>query len=513
MDNHTTRSTRGRTGISRRDLLAQAAAAPAVVGLASTRVNMASKSGVGGGLPPGAPLRLKPVLTWQLPQRKELTSWRPYGGLTTRADVDAEARRIQGELAKLASTSEFPIQVLPVSLVGSPAEAAAANEPECDAVLIYAASGPVAWQETLAASGKPALMFVRQKSGPLYLYYEIAHFRFLRKSDDAIQQPNMSVDDIIVDDYEEIRWRLRALYGLRNALGTKSLAIGGLRAYTATGQKFGPAHAKDTWKFEIVEMPDEVIAKRLAKARADARLLKRAEDQAAALLAEPNVQLQTERRFVVNSFLALHVFKDLMQEAGASNVGVANCMGSLIRTLDTPPCLVLSLLNDEGYTAFCHTDYTQTPAGVLLRWISGKPSFLSNSHFPHHGMLTIAHCSTPRKMDGRNAEPMRIVTHFESDYGAATRVEYQKGQSLTNIIPNFACTKWIGFRGKIVDTPSYPTCRSQIDMEVDGDWRRLLRNLHGFHTVTCYGEYLRETGYALKRAGLQWDNVSESSTG
>ena len=49
---------------------------------------------------------------------------------------------------------------------------------------------------------------------------------------------------------------------------------------------------------------------------------------------------------------------------------------AIIRVLDTPPCLVFSLLNDEGYTAYCHTDYTHTPPGVLLRWISGKPSFI-----------------------------------------------------------------------------------------------------------------------------------------
>jgi hypothetical protein len=184
-------------------------------------------------------------------------------------------------------------------------------------------------------------------------------------------------------------------------------------------------------------------------------------------------------------------------------------MGSLIRLLDTPPCLLLSLLNDEGLTAFCHTDYTHTPPGVLLRWISGKPSFVSNSHFPHHGSLTLAHCATPRKMNGQDCEPAKIVTHFESDYGAATRVEFTKGQIITNLIPNLVCTKWIGFRGKIVDTPSYPICRSQIDLEIDGDWRRLLKDMQGFHTVTCYGDYLCEVGYALKKTGIEWENISE----
>jgi L-fucose isomerase-like protein len=186
-------------------------------------------------------------------------------------------------------------------------------------------------------------------------------------------------------------------------------------------------------------------------------------------------------------------------------------MGGLIRRLDTPPCLVLSLLNDEGYTAFCHTDFTHTPPGILLHHISGKPSFVSNSHFPHHGMMTLAHCSAPRKMNGKTFEPTTILPHFESDYGAATKVRYTKGQITTNLIPNLVCTKWFGFRGKIVDSPSYDMCRSQMDVRIDGDWRRLLKDMQGFHTITCYGDYLREVGYAIKKLGIQWENVSENA--
>ncbi|MHC4438093.1 MAG: hypothetical protein ACYS3S_12090, partial [Planctomycetota bacterium] len=85
--------------------------------------------------------------------------------------------------------------------------------------------------------------------------------------------------------------------------------------------------------------------------------MKDAQQQTDELLALPNVTLQTKRKFVVNSFIALAVCKELMSESGATNFGFANCMGrSVIEMLDTPPCLVLSLANDEGYTAYCHTD-------------------------------------------------------------------------------------------------------------------------------------------------------------
>jgi len=181
----------------------------------------------------------------------------------------------------------------------------------------------------------------------------------------------------------------------------------------------------------------------------------------------------------------------------------------LIRTIDTTPCLVLSLLNDAGFTAFCHTDYTHTPPGVLLRWISSKPSFVCNSHFPHHGMITLAHCSAPRKMNGRDVEPTKIMTHFESDYGAATKVEYPKGQPVTCVIPNLNCTQWYGFKGQVTASPAMDMCRSQMDVAIEGDWKRLLREMEGFHAIVTYGDYLREVGYALRKVGLAWSNYSE----
>jgi hypothetical protein len=31
----------------------------------------------------------------------------------------------------------------------------------------------------------------------------------------------------------------------------------------------------------------------------------------------------------------------------------------------------------------------------------------------------------------------------------------------------------------------------------------------GFHWITGYGDRLREVGYAVRRIGLKWDNISQ----
>jgi L-fucose isomerase-like protein len=144
------------------------------------------------------------------------------------------------------------------------------------------------------------------------------------------------------------------------------------------------------------------------------------------------------------------------------------------------------------------------PSGILLQAISGKPVFLNDPTYPHHGMVTLAHCTAPRKMDGTHAEPVRMLTHFESDYGAAPKVEMRKGQTITNLVPDFASTKWLGFEGVILDSPFLDICRSQIDVKINGDMDRLLREMGGFHWMTCYGNHLREIGYALAKVGVSF---------
>jgi len=110
-------------------------------------------------------------------------------------------------------------------------------------------------------------------------------------------------------------------------------------------------------------------------------------------------------------------------------------------------------------------------------------------------------------MDGKNYEPAEIVTHFESDYGAAPKVEFKKGEKITVIDPDFNEKKWIGFKGRIIDVPFLPICRSQMDIEIEGDWQKLLREMRGFHWMVSYGNYLREIGYALKKNNIEFEII------
>lgn len=464
----------------------------------------------GMGLRIGESLRVKPVLVYQFHKRRQARSWRPWGGLHNQNDVDTEVRRIERELKKVSTQADFPMEVLTLVPVSSGEQAAAVKDADCDVMLVYAAGGGRDWLDSLAASKKPTVMFLRHDSGPVYLWYEIAHPHFLRRATDEYKQPDMDVWDIVVDNYEEVLWRLRALYGLKNAVGARIVAIGDAGGW-GEGRELGPKTAREIWKLDIKPVTYEEIEPMIKNTRRNEKAVEHAQRQTDEYLAQRGVSLHTDRKFLVNAFLLTRVFKELMEKADAPAITVHHCMGTIMPMAETTACMPLSLINDEGLMAFCESDFVVIPSGILLRYISGMPVFFNDPTHPHDGITTCAHCTAPRRMNGRDYEPVQVHTHFESDYGAAPKVQMRKGQVITNLVPDFHCKKWIGCRGRITGHPFYDICRSQIDLQIEGDWRRLLEDMQGFHWMTCYGDYLREAGYALKKLGIEWDNISDNT--
>ncbi len=456
---------------------------------------------------PKQPLRVQPVLTYSLPQRREHTSWRPWGGIQNEQDLAAEKKRITAELAKLKAQADFTLQILPLTAVINAQQAEATTQGDYDVMLVYAAGGGGDLLQKLYTADKHGLMFLRHEPGPVYLWYEIAHPHFLRKTVDEYDKIGMDVNDVVVDRYDELLWRLRALHGLKNTLGKRIVAIGGPGGWGAGGRK-APDIARKLWKLDIADYSYKDLEPRLKAARQDAPLVKRCQAAAEHYLAQAKVSLHTARPFLDKAFILTEVMKDIMDEAHTDAITVHACMGTIMGISETTACMPLSLLNDDGYLAFCESDFVVIPSGILLHYISGKPVFLNDPTYPHDNVVTLAHCTAPRKMDGRRAERVKILTHFESDYGAAPKVEMRLGQVCTNLVPDFDCKQWVGFEGKIVGNPFLDICRSQIDVKVLGDGDALLREMKGFHWMMCYDNYLRETGYALKKLGVELHNVS-----
>jgi hypothetical protein len=498
-------------GLSRRDFLK--AGGIVVGGLAMTGLAWSSlkaeaqsqSSTAPAGPPQRQALVVKPILTYDTPGRRPKTSWRSWGAVQTREDADKEVSRIREELDKLRAGADFPVDFLPVSAVrGSGDMGKLADLASADVLVIYAAGGGSGIFDAAVKTGKHVIIFLRHKSGPVYLWYEIISPRYLHQHTDKLAVQGVDNQDVVVDSPDELAWRLRALCGLKNALGTKIVAIGGASGWGPSGGK-APELSKAKWKLDIHTVSYEDLGKLIKAARGDAAAVQAARDGAAAYLKDAEVKLETEKTFVENAFLLQQVFLALMNKAGARAITVNACMGAIMPIAETTACLTLSLLNDAGYMAFCESDFVVIPSGILLACISGKPQFLNDPTYPHDGVITLAHCTAPRRMDGTKLEPARILTHFESDYGAAPKVEMKKGQKVTMVIPDFAFARWVGLSGEIVDAPFLAICRSQIDVAYKVPDAKVAENMPGFHWEMVYGDYLREVGYALKKIPIAWE--------
>jgi L-fucose isomerase-like protein len=299
---------------------------------------------------------------------------------------------------------------------------------------------------------------------------------------------------------------MRALAGLKNTVGSRIVAVGGPGAWAQPLEESMKV-VREKYNLDIVTVPFEELGKLIADARKDSPAVSRAGSRAAEYLQIKGTQLETKREFVENCFLLEDIFKKLMEKAGCRSITINNCMGTIMPMCQSTACLTLSLLNDSGYLAFCESDFIAVPAGMLMANISGKPAFLNDPTYPHDNVITLAHCTAPRRMDGKTQEPARILTHFESDYGAAPKVEMRVGQPVTNIMPDFAFQRNVGLLGTIIDNPMYDICRSQIDVRFECDSRKVAEKMPGFHWITVYGDYLKETEYALGKIGIEFENL------
>jgi hypothetical protein len=460
----------------------------------------------------GKALKIQPVLMYRVAQKRPATSWKSWGGVQSDKTAEAEARTISHKLNALSVKSHFPLEILPIVKVKSASEAAQVHKNDYDVIVLYAASGSGKLLRACLAQkkDKDTIIFVRHRSGPAYYWYEALSTKYLRTDESSsgqnsyLDHGDVHVDDVVVDDYDELLWRLRALYGLKNFIGARIVALGGpWGKYSPEA----PQVAHDRYRLEIIDVGYDEIAPRIERAMQDRDLLATAQRRTQTYLSLPNTTLMTDRTFVVNALLLYGVFKELMREHNAPAFTIRGCMSTILPMARTTPCLPLSLLNDEGLMAFCESDFVIIPAGILLHYISGKPVFLHNSTFPHDGLVTCAHCTAPRRLNGVRYEPAKIMTHYESEYGAAPKVEMPLGRQVTFIDPEYSTGRWLGFTGIVKDNPFYEICRSQQDVEIQGDWTKLVNEVRDSHWMMAYGDYLKKLGYAGRKIGIKWTTI------
>jgi len=222
-------------------------------------------------------LIVQPVLMYAIPSKREGRSWRNWGSIQTEKAVQKEAGIINGELKHMSKSAGCKLTMLPLQKVASVKQVGALKETKADVIVVYAAGGWTTILNAIENLGKKMIIFIRRRKGAYYLWDEIVHSRFLRKHTDSVQQETVGLDDVAVDDAEEIQWRLRALYGLKNTAGRRIICVGGPGGWSSPK---APDLARERFQLDMVTVGIPEINAMVQAARKDDKLMARCMNQA-----------------------------------------------------------------------------------------------------------------------------------------------------------------------------------------------------------------------------------------
>ena len=463
----------------------------------------------------GRALRVQPVLAHGVMAPREKTSWRSWSDIINETSTAEEMQRIARELKDLKAKADFPLEILPLAKVTTAEQAGNLQKGDFDVVLLYAASNAGLFRPCCAAAPKrDTIVFVRHKSGPVYYGYECLGTRFFQVPSPELWQHNsadnhgpVTLDDMVVDDYGEVSWRLRGLYGLKNFIGERMLALGGALGKWDPSASRGGTHALQ------------------AGHRAD-----RLQGPGGPLGTNPIGWEASRAVRGLDRSLPGHAAYQAGNEEGVRPAGVRHLHGvpavvSRVQSLRHHGGLLhgddlwrvehsrlhaAELAERRRLHSLLRVGLRRHAAGDLVAPHCRQAGVHAQFDLPAQGDGHLRHCTAPRRMDGKRYEPARIMTHFESDFAAAPKVEMPIGQPVCAISPEYAKPRWVGIKGIVRDNPCYAICRSQQDVEIVGHWKRLIAETRDSHWMMVYGDYLREVGYAVRKIGLRWDNTADT---
>ena len=201
-----------------------------------------------------------------------------------------------------------------------------------------------------------------------------------RDSTDNLSQPKADFNDVAVDDNEEILWRLRALYGLKNTLGRRIICVGGPGKWSCPK---APELARERFGLDMVTVPIPELNSMIEAARKDPELMAQCNQEGKNYLSKGHVTLNTTEEAFTEALLLNKFFQDLMVKSEAFAITVRGCTGSYAGIM---PCLTLTLTNDAGHMAYCEGDFVVIPSCILMHYIFGHKGKLWKSDMsPQNG--------------------------------------------------------------------------------------------------------------------------------
>lgn len=201
------------------------------------------------------------------------------------------------------------------------------------------------------------------------------------------------------------------------------------------------------------------------------------------------------------------IYKRLIDEAGA-NAFTVNCIESTVHTgCRTTSCYALSRLNDDGIVSACEADATTLVNMLIVSYSSNEPAFMCNPYlFPQDNKLFVSHCTSPTRRSYENDErdEFNLYPYFEiRDLPCGLQVLKQPGPVTVTGISHDSLDKMIVVRGEALRNTSFPSCRTQIEIDVPGGVKKLAEHYEGRHWALVYGDQSEKIAKANALLGVE----------
>ncbi len=188
-----------------------------------------------------------------------------------------------------------------------------------------------------------------------------------------------------------------------------------------------------------------------------------------------------------------------------------DCLGLVKeRKIPCPPCMAYARLLDHGIAGVCEADINAVMSHMLCLKLLDKPGFQQDP-VPDTVKNTFigAHCVCGTKLNGfdKPGEPFVLRSHSESDLGVSLQVIWKPGQEVTIMQFTGAGAMILG-KGKVLDnfdTPPAGGCRTSVELAID--WPSDVRDTKGFHQLFIYGDHVRDFEAYGQMYGIATEHV------
>ena len=412
----------------------------------------------------GRPLRVQPVLAHDVMAPREKTSWRSWGDIVNEQAAAEEMRRIAGGIERSGGQGGLPAGVL---AHGQGDDRRAGGAISRKAISTWSCCTPPRTPGCSAPAVPPIRSATRSSSSgtsrapPITATsaWERATSRCPRPSCGNATAPTttaaVTLDDVVVDDYDEVLWRLAGPLRPEELHWAADAGPGRALGKWDPAPPMSPAQR---YKLDIVPIEYKELAVPAGRdpggweAPGAVRRLDRS------LPGHAGHEAGNEEGVRPAGVRRLHRVPAVVAGVQGPAITVASCMGTIFGVANTAACMPLSWLNDEGYIAFCESDFVVMPPGILLHYITGKPVFMHNSTFPHKAMVTCAHCTAPRRMDGKQLragadhDPLRVRFRGRAQGRNADRAGGLRRSARNTRSPDGSAS-----RGSSATTPATPS--------------------------------------------------------